>query len=78
MARKWTYRPAPVRTGRPPVSTEIATLIKRLATENRSWGDKRIQTELLNLDHQVSASMIRRVLTARRVPPAPQRNTDST
>jgi putative transposase len=75
MARKWTYPP---RTGRPPVSTETATLIKRLATENRSWGYKRIQGELLKLGHQVSASTIRRVLKALRVPPAPQRNTDST
>jgi putative transposase len=35
MARKWTYPP---RTGRPPVSAETATLIERLARENRSWG----------------------------------------
>ena len=31
---KWTY---PNRTGRPPVSAEIATLIKQPATENRGW-----------------------------------------
>jgi len=31
VARKWTY---PYRTGRPPVSAEIAALIKLLATEN--------------------------------------------
>ena len=31
VTRKWTYSN---RTGRPPVSAEIATLIKRLATEN--------------------------------------------
>ncbi len=35
ITRKWTY---PHRTGRPPVSAEIATLIKQLATENRGWG----------------------------------------
>jgi hypothetical protein len=32
---KWAY---PNRTGRPPVSIEIAALIERLATENRCWG----------------------------------------
>src|SRR6266516_87144 len=31
VTRKWTY---PHRTGRPPVSAEIAALIERLATEN--------------------------------------------
>ena len=30
VTRKWTY---PSRTGRPPVSAEIATLIERLATD---------------------------------------------
>src|SRR5580704_16685282 len=42
--RKWTY---PNRTGRPPVSAEIATLIERPTTENHDWGYKRIQGELL-------------------------------
>jgi putative transposase len=75
VARKWT---CPHRTGRPPVSAEIAALIERLATENNSWGYKRIQGELLKLGHRVSASTIRRVLRALKIPPAPQRNTDTT
>ena len=75
IARKWTYPP---RTGRPPISTETAALIECLAAENHSWGYKRIQGELLKLGHRVSALTIHRVLRTLRIPPAPQRQTDTT
>jgi putative transposase len=75
ITRKWT---CPHQTGRPPVSAEIAALIERLATENNGWGYERIQGELLKLGHQVSASTIRRVLKALKIPPAPQRDSDTT
>jgi len=55
VTRKWIY---PKRTGRPPVSAEIAGLIERLATDNDGWGYQRIQGELLKLGHRVGASCV--------------------
>src|SRR5215469_10300983 len=75
VTRKWTY---PNRTGRPPVSAEIAALIERLATENNGWGYKRVQGELLKLGYRVSAPAIRRVRKALKIPPAPKRGSDTT
>jgi len=75
VAKKWIN---PNRSGRPPIDDAIAALTERMATENQTWGYKRIQGELLKLGHRVGASTIRRILTLRRIPPAPSRHTDTT
>ncbi|MEV5718904.1 transposase [Amycolatopsis mediterranei] len=74
VAAKWTY---PHRHGRPPVDEAITGLVERMATESHHWGYKRIQGELLKLGHRVGASTIRRILKRARVPPAPDRRTDT-
>src|SRR5215469_17780695 len=66
VTRKWTQPRAP---GRPPLEDELAELIIRLASENRTWGVVRIQGELRRLGHRIGAGTIRKILRSRRIPP---------
>jgi putative transposase len=69
--RRWTY---PRRTpGRPPVRGEVRELVLRMAAENRSWGYRRIQGELVGLGYRVAASTVWAILRRAGIPPAPQR-----
>jgi hypothetical protein len=54
IARRWTFERR--RPGRPGSMKEIASLIVRMATENPTWGDTRIQGALKKLDHRVARS----------------------
>ena len=72
VARHWTYPHR--RPGRPPIDGHVRELILRLARENKSWGYLRIVGELRMLGIDVSATLVRNVLRAAGVPPAPKRD----
>jgi hypothetical protein len=72
LANHWTYPHR--RAGRPPVAAEVRELVLRLARENGSWGYIRIAGELRKLGIDVSATLVRNILRAAHVPPAPERD----
>ena len=72
IARKWTYAKG---SGRRGVLSEIRQLVVRMATENPTWGDTRIQGALEIVGHRVGRSTIRRILKAAGLPPVPHRPT---
>ena len=61
VARHWTQPPT-TKPGRPPIDPEIRQFIIRLATENRTWGYRRIHGELHRLGHYVAASTVWKIL----------------
>ena len=54
----WRWR-SRRRGGRPPITEETQTLIRRLATENPTWGAPRLHGELLKLGFDVSERVAR-------------------
>lgn len=58
----WRWRSRPKRLGRPSVSVEIQQLIRRMKSENPSWGAPRIHGELLQLGFEVSEPTVSRYL----------------
>jgi putative transposase len=74
--RKWTFK-RKGKQGRPRMSSELETLILRLAKENPRWGYDRIQGELLKLGHNLSASSVRNFLKRHRISPASERSSGS-
>ncbi len=73
VTRRWTTTDAR-RPGRPPVPAGLRALVLRLATENPTWGYRRVHGELAGLGYQVGPSTVWRILTAARVDPAPRRS----
>jgi hypothetical protein len=58
----WRLRSRPERIGRPSVSMEVQQLIRRIKSENPSWGAPRIHGELLQLGFDISEPTVSRYL----------------
>jgi transposase len=71
IAHRWTTQPA--RPGRPAIPAGLRALVIRLATENPTWGYRRIHGELAGLGVQIGASTVWTILHAAGVDPAPPR-----
>ena len=72
VARYWTQPDRP--RGRPPIAAEVRQLILRLASENPTWGYRRIHGELAGLGHTLASSTVWRILKTNGVEPAPDRS----
>jgi transposase len=71
IARRWTTQPA--RPGRPATPGGLRALILRLATENPTWGYRRIHGELAGLGHQIGASTVWKILHSAGIDPSTRR-----
>ena len=59
ITRRWTTQPT--RPGRPAIPAGLRRLVCRLATENPTWGYRRVHGELAGLGYQIGASTVCRV-----------------
>ena len=72
IARHWTQPSR--RPGRPSTTAELRALIIEIATDNPTWGYRRISGELTGLGHDVGASTVWRILKRHGIEPAPHRS----
>ena len=69
---KWDYT-SRRRPGRPPTPAAIRKLVIRIATDNPTWGHRRVQGELIKLGHPIASSTVWQILHAAGIDPAPRR-----
>ncbi len=67
--RYWTWLSRRRRPGRPAIDRDIRHLIRRMATDNPTWGAPRIHGELLMLGFDVSERTISRFMPRRPLRP---------
>ena len=66
--------PDPTGSGVPERVRSIRRLVLRLASENSTWGYRRIHGELVALGHKVAASTVWQILKDAGIDPAPRRS----
>lgn len=66
----WTWKVQHGKPGRPAISLEIRTLIRRMSRENPGWGAPRIHGELLKLGVDIGETSVSKYLVRRRKPPS--------
>jgi putative transposase len=71
VTRRWTTPPS--RPGRPAIPAGLRALVVRLATENPTWGYRRIHGELAGLGYQIGASTVWKILYTAGIDPSPRR-----
>ncbi|HEY3690953.1 MAG TPA: IS3 family transposase [Pseudonocardiaceae bacterium] len=72
MTRRWTQSRR--RTGGRSTASELRQLVLRLASENPTWGYRRIHGELAGLGHQIAPSTVWSLLKRAGIDPAPPRS----
>jgi hypothetical protein len=77
IARRHARRSRPHQAGRPRTIRSIRRLVLRLASENATWGYRRIHGQLLVLGVKVAASTVWEILKDAGVEPAPERTSST-
>ncbi len=72
VTRRWDYT-SRRRPGRPSTAAAIRKLVIRIATDNPTWGHRRVQGELVKLGHPIAAATVWQILHAAGIGPAPCR-----
>ncbi len=73
VTRKWNYA-GRRRPGRPSTPAVIRKLVIRMATENPTWGHRRVHGELVKLGHPIASSTVWQILHDAGLGPAPRRS----
>jgi putative transposase len=61
VTRRWDYARRR-RPGRPSTAAAIRELVIRIATDNPTWGHRRVQGELVKLGHPIAAATVWQIL----------------